>query len=142
MRRDFAMTEADAIDHARRNGLALDPTLTVRTPPAPARELDPESPEAALESRVQIVADAAGWLRFHVQGKGSRRSAPGFPDDVLVHPDGGPLYFWEYKRADGQLSPAQRRWLDALRQVTHIETGVYRPADWAALCAKLRRNLP
>jgi hypothetical protein len=142
MRQFVITTEADAIAHAQHHGLALDPALTVRRAPAPARELDPESPEAALESRVQIVADAAGWLRFHVQGKGSRRSAPGFPDDVLVHPDGGPLYLWEYKRADGQVSPAQRRWLDALRQVTHIETGVYRPADWAALCAKLKRNLP
>lgn len=136
---DFRMSEADAIDHARRHGLALDPALTVR-PPVPA--MDAASPESALESRVQLVADAAGWLRYHVQGKGSRRSAPGFPDDVLVHPDGGPLYLWEYKRADGQVSPAQRRWLEALRQVTHIETGVYRPADWATLCAKLKRSLP
>jgi len=34
--RGFAMTEADAIAHAQRHGLALDPALTVRPVPAPA----------------------------------------------------------------------------------------------------------
>jgi hypothetical protein len=36
MSRGRVMTEADAIDHARRHGLALDPALTVRPGPAPA----------------------------------------------------------------------------------------------------------
>jgi VRR-NUC domain len=137
MRQQDRWTEADAIAHAQRHGLALDPALTVRPP---ASGMDPRSSEAALESRVQVYATETGWLRYHTQGKGSRRSAPGFPDDVLVHPNGGPLYLWEYKSATGQVSPAQRRWLDALAHVTHVETGVYRPEDWATLQALLTRR--
>lgn len=128
-------TEADAIAHAQRHGLALDPALTVR-PPVSA--MDPLSPEGVLEARLRTFALQAGYLYYHTHN--SKRSDPGYPDCALVHPDGGALYLWELKSAEGQVSPAQRRWLDALARVTHVESGVYRPADWGTLQGLLTRR--
>jgi hypothetical protein len=135
MRHQNRWTEADAIAHAQRHGLALDPALTV---PAPTSGMDPLSPEGVLEARLRMFAMQAGYLYYHTHN--SQRSNPGYPDSALVHPDGGPLYLWELKSADGQVSLAQRRWLDALAKVTHVETGVYRPEDWATLQALLTRR--
>jgi hypothetical protein len=129
-------TEAAAIAHAQRHGLALDPALTV---PPPASGLPPETPEGVLEARLRTFAMQAGYLYYHTYN--SKRSNPGYPDCAIVHPDGGPLYLWELKSADGEVSPAQRRWLDALAQVTHIATGVYRPEDWATIQHLLTRNI-
>jgi hypothetical protein len=126
------MTEQEYLDYMARHGLALDPTLTLRSP---ASGMAPESPEGILQGRLQQFATAAGWLFFHPHD--SRKSTPGWPDVALCHPEGGPLFLWELKSASGQASPAQRRWLDALSKATRIETGLYRPADWPTLQALL-----
>jgi hypothetical protein len=134
MRPSDRLTEADVIAHAQRHGLALDAALTVR-PQGSA--LAPETPEGMLEARVRTVAMQAGYLYYHTYN--SKHSNPGYPDCALVHPEGGPLFLWELKTESGQVSPAQRRWLDALAKVTHVESGVYRPTDWARILDKLTR---
>lgn len=127
------MTEQEYLDYLRRQGMPLDATLTVPALPA----MDPASPEGVLEARLRTFAKAAGYLYYHTYN--SKRSDPGYVDCTIVHPDGGPLFLWELKSAEGQVSPAQRRWLDALGKVTHVETGVYQPWNWCEITAKLRR---
>lgn len=70
--------------------------------------------EAELLGAVREVARMYGWLCYHTHD--SRRSEPGFPDLVLVHPRTGELLFAELKAAKGRVSQAQQTWLDALHQ--------------------------
>jgi hypothetical protein len=55
-------------------------------------------------------------MRYHTHD--SRRSPAGFPDLVLVHPTRPELgiVFLELKSAKGRTSPAQARWIMALRR--------------------------
>ncbi len=129
------MSEQEVVDHLARLGLPLDPTLTVRHP---GSTMDVDTTEDILTARLRTFALQAGYLFYHTHT--SKRSEAGWPDCALVHPDGGPLYLWELKSAEGVVSPPQRRWLDALAQVTHVETGLYRPADWATLQTLLTRK--
>lgn len=128
------LTEQQYLDYMAQHGFPLDPTLTLHVP----GHLDPESPEGTLANRLYTCATTAGWLYYHTHD--SRKSTPGWPDVALAHPDGGPLYLWELKSARGQVSPAQRRWLEALAHCTHVETAVYRPGDWPAIAARLTRR--
>ena len=70
----------------------------------------------------------------------SRRSAPGFPDLVLAHPDGR-LIFAELKRGGQYPTTEQRLWLAALSRVAEenplVETKLYRPADWEQIVEDL-----
>lgn len=85
-------------------------------------------PEAKLQEQVIILARALGWeLIYHVYD--SRRSHPGFPDLVLVHPSAGRTLFVELKSTKGRLSPAQRLWIEGLRLAGQDAT-VWRPADF------------
>ncbi len=104
----------------------------------PSHELRPTiaddvcEPEGLLLERLRrLCVEHLGLLFYHPFL--SKRSTPGWPDVAIVHPDGGPLYLWELKSASGTITPAQRRWLDALERVTRVETGVYRPQDWARM---------
>jgi len=105
-----------------------------------ARPLAPEAPEAELQGRIHHLCTHLGLLYYHAtKPKGS---TPGWPDCVIVFPDGGPLYAWELKRAGAHPSPAQRRWREAMDRVTHIATGLYTPADWPHLQALLTQRHP
>jgi len=98
-----------------------------------------EGSEASLETTLRTYLAHAGYLAYHTHL--SKRSAPGFPDWAIIHPDGGPLFLWELKSQNqsAQASPAQRRWLDALAKATRIETGLYRPPDWPNMQRMLER---
>lgn len=86
--------------------------------------------EKEFQEQVLNAAQALGWsLRFHVFD--SRRSEPGFPDLVLVHPDRGWLMFRELKTEKGRTTPAQDRWMSGLGMVG-MNVGVWRPRDWAS----------
>jgi hypothetical protein len=100
--------------------------------------LAPEAPEDALRGRLQSLCATTGWLYYHALK--SKGSTPGWPDVALVHPDGGPLYLWELKREDEQVSGAQQRWLDALAKVTRVEVAVMRPRDWTMIQETLARR--
>ena len=69
--------------------------------------------EAAFQQQVTQLAAFYGWRSYHTHD--SRRSAPGFPDLVLVRDV--QLVFAELKTDKGRIRPEQREWLDALGQV-------------------------
>lgn len=97
--------------------------------------VDPEASEKDLQGKLHMLALTRGWYFYHTYK--SLRSTPGWPDVALCHPQGGPLYLWELKDAKGQLSGAQRGWLEALQKVTRVEIGIYRPSDWDIILSKL-----
>ena len=64
---------------------------------------------------MQAIVDEAihnGWLVYHTYD--SRRSTPGFPDLVLVHPTRRLIVFAEVK-SKAKLTKQQQEWLMALR---------------------------
>lgn len=89
----------------------------------------------------RVVVDALttlGYLTYHTYD--SRRSNPGFPDLVAVHPGKGRRLFVELKTATGKLTADQLRWLGALA-LSGGDVHVVRPRDvqefidWAQLDA-------
>jgi len=134
MRQTDRWTEADAIAHAQRHGLTLDPALTVPPPPS---GMDPLSPEGVLLARVRTLAKEAAFETFHVFD--SRKSELGFPDLTLVKP--GRLIFTELKSQQGKLTPEQAVWLDLLRHsVPGVEVYEWRPRDWAHIVQVITRK--
>lgn len=95
----------------------------------------PELTEAQFQRRVVDFARVTGWTVYHTFD--SRRSEPGFPDLVAVHPDQRRIVYAELKSARGYLSTPQRRWLDKLARAG-AEIAVWRPADWDEIVAVLR----
>lgn len=86
------------------------------------RQLQAQSmTEEQFQSHVIAIASRLGWLVYHTRD--SRRSAPGFPDLVLVR---GRTLFRELKTASGVLSAPQRVWLDRL-EGAGSDAGVWRP---------------
>lgn len=84
-------------------------------------------PEKVFQATIIGAAMRQGWLVYHTFD--SRRSQPGFPDLVLVHPEAGKCLFRELKTQTGKTTPKQDEWLTAL---THagLDAAVWRPADW------------
>lgn len=100
--------------------------------------------ENAWRNHIRLHAGFAGFdrdLMYHTYD--SRRSDPGFPDDVLMTKDRRRLLFIEAKRQDGALSHEQVIWLDALAVfrdagATNLEVyGGIRPLDRDAVVATL-----
>jgi hypothetical protein len=85
----------------------------------------PRMLEAELQTQVLERANVYRYLSYHTYD--SRRSAPGFPDLVLLHPDTGALIVAELKREDGTVTPEQNAWLRAfaLRGLAYV----WRPSD-------------
>ena len=83
--------------------------------------------EAAFLAQVRGLADVLGYISYHTHD--SRRSDPGFPDLVLVHPRTRRIIYAELKTVRGKLRPAQQTWIDALTTVGQ-EVYVWRPTDW------------
>jgi hypothetical protein len=81
--------------------------------------------EADHMAMVRELAEARGWhLQYHTHD--SRRSDPGWPDDVFARPPR--IIFVEYKRENGQPSPEQAEWLEALKDCEQ-EAYLWRPSD-------------
>jgi hypothetical protein len=68
--------------------------------------------EEELRKSYLKAATLYGWMQYHTHD--SRRSAAGFPDDVLVNPDRGRVVYVEAKSANGKVMPEQTAWHDAL----------------------------
>jgi hypothetical protein len=69
--------------------------------------------EAQWQAQVVGLAGFYGWRVYHTHD--SRRSAPGFPDLVLVRPP--ELIFAELKGESTRVTPDQEAWLTDLRLV-------------------------
>lgn len=78
-------------------------------------------------------------LIFHTYD--SRRSPWGFPDLVAVLATSNRCIFLELKRENGVLSPAQERWINALR-LAGQEAYIMRPSDMDFLVKILREGPP
>ncbi|WP_142133358.1 VRR-NUC domain-containing protein [Arthrobacter sp. SLBN-83] len=83
--------------------------------------------EKEFQGIVMELASLHGYeLAYHTHD--SRRSAPGFPDLVLVSPKRARVLFRELKTDVGRVSPDQRKWVDGLT-AAGADAGVWRPAD-------------
>lgn len=80
--------------------------------------------QAQVLDLVRIIG-GPGALAYHTRD--SRKSAPGFPDLVLLHERSGRLLAAELKRDGAHPTLEQRRWLQAwaLRGEAHV----WRPVD-------------
>ena len=104
----------------------------------------PPMTEKQFQAQVVELAQTLGWLVYHTYD--SRRSAPGFPDLVMVRNDH--LIFAELKSAKGKLTPEQGQWLDALQEVQAsmggyegydlLKVETWRPGDWDKIVEVLR----
>ncbi len=81
--------------------------------------------ERELQNLIRETCQWHGLLFFHPFD--SRRSEPGWPDVVIVGPQGA--LFRELKGPRGRVTPAQQTWLDAMT-TAGLNAGVWRPADW------------
>jgi hypothetical protein len=95
--------------------------------------------EAAFQAAVVRLAKQYGWLAYFTWS--SKRSPEGYPDLTLAKA-GQPLYLCELKREDGQVTPAQAAWLEALGQCTGVVAEIWRPAQLEEIVARLRDYSP
>lgn len=113
------------------------PTVIVQT--TTKNHLHPENETRVFPIYIDESEEQTGWLCYHTHD--SRRSAPGFPDLVLVRPP--VVLFAELKSERGRPKPEQAAWLEALRASRSVEVGLWRPGDWRAietmLCRRERR---
>ena len=94
----------------------------------------PPTSERNWQETVTAAAAALGWSVYHTYD--SRRSAPGFPDLVLVRER---ILFAELKTEAGRTTPAQTAWRNAILAAAG-EHYVWRPGDWLEVQAVLRRR--
>lgn len=97
--------------------------------------------ERQLQGTITDMATMLGWRWYHVHD--SRRSAPGFPDLVMVHTGQARTIWRELKTTKGRVSPAQRAWLADL-EAAGEDAAVWRPSDLASgrILAELRGDTP
>lgn len=102
------------------------PLETILRVPARQAALDAML-EKDFQTGVLKLAQFHGFtLRYHTHD--SRRSAPGFPDLVLVNTRTGRVLFRELKTNKGRVSPEQSEWLDGLT-ACGMDAAVWRPND-------------
>ncbi len=93
--------------------------------------------EKEFQAQVVELARLTGWLCYHTHD--SRRSAPGFPDLLLVRPPR--CLFVELKSTTGRSRPEQAAWLEALAEVERApEVFLWRPGDFGDIQSTLRRG--
>jgi VRR-NUC domain len=88
--------------------------------------------ETSFQDRVVALAKAAGWTLYHPYD--SRKSAPGWPDLVLMR--GREVLFRELKTDSGRTTAEQREWLDGL-EAAGQDVEVWRPRDWDRIAQRL-----
>lgn len=81
--------------------------------------------EAEFQSQIVEVCKLHRVEAFHVNL--SIRSEPGWPDLVLVGPNG--ILYRELKTKTGTVSPSQHYWLGILGDAG-ADVGVWRPDQW------------
>lgn len=102
-------------------------------PPRGVMKLAAAMSEAELERQVRHIARDLGVLLYHTFD--SRKSAPGFPDLVLV---GKRVAYRELKKENGRVTAGQETWLAALVAAGQ-DACVWRPSD--LLAGRIARKL-
>ncbi|MEU0443573.1 VRR-NUC domain-containing protein [Streptomyces sp. NPDC006186] len=101
--------------------------------------------EEQWRRQVRDIATRYGWrLQYHTAD--SRRSDPGWPDEVFGHLRQRRTLFVEFKTDTGRIRPAQREWLAHLAD-SGFEVAVWRPRDLPTVLqvlgpARQRATLP
>ncbi|MFI1563898.1 VRR-NUC domain-containing protein [Streptomyces sp. NPDC020490] len=101
--------------------------------------------EEQWRRQVRDIATRYGWrLQYHTAD--SRRSDPGWPDEVFGHVGQRRTLFVEFKTDTGRIRPAQREWLSHLAD-SGFEVAVWRPRDLPTVLevlgpARRRATLP
>ena len=90
--------------------------------------------EKQFQTQIVMVAKANGWIVYHTYD--ARRSAPGFPDLVLVRDR---VLYRELKTNTGRVSPAQQGWGDALTKAG-ADFKVWRPRDLKSIVKELAQR--
>lgn len=85
--------------------------------------------ERQLQDQIIELSKQMGWLSYHTFD--SRRSTPGFPDLVLVHPKQRRVIWRELKSETGTTSAEQKVWISTLLLVGE-DVDVWRPRDWVS----------
>jgi hypothetical protein len=85
----------------------------------------PRITEKAFMRQVVALAKLRGWKVFHPFD--SRKSAPGFPDLILLR--GKHILAVELKTDTGKTTLAQEAWLAAFEEA-HVFVDVWRPHMW------------
>ncbi|HUX72257.1 MAG TPA: VRR-NUC domain-containing protein [Cellulomonadaceae bacterium] len=80
--------------------------------------------ESDLLGSVRRIAKDLGLRAYHTHD--SRRSEPGFPDLVIVGPDG--VLYRELKTQKGRVRPEQTAWITDLIRAGQ-NAGLWRPTD-------------
>lgn len=93
--------------------------------------------EEAFRQQVRGIARSFGWMMYHTYD--SRRSDPGFPDEVMVHPKRLRVLFVEFKNETGKLTQPQWEWLNAL-VLSGQEAAVWRPQQMDKIAKVLDAN--
>ncbi|MFI5685837.1 VRR-NUC domain-containing protein [Streptomyces sp. NPDC051636] len=101
--------------------------------------------EEQWRHQVREIAARYGWrLQYHTAD--SRRSDPGWPDEVFGHLGQRRTLFIEFKTDTGRIRPAQRVWLSHLAD-SGFEVAIWRPRDLPTVLrvlgpARQRASLP
>lgn len=96
--------------------------------------------EAAFQRQIQDFAAFCGFnLIYHTRY--SLGSPSGYPDLTLVSESKQRVLFIEVKGPKGVVSPAQRVWIDGLRNAGQ-EAYVFKPQDWPQVERVLRSQVP
>lgn len=90
--------------------------------------------EKEFQTSVLMFADLRGWSTYHTFD--SRRSAPGFPDLVMVRDHD--LIFAELKSEAGRVTATQADWLERLHVVNAVHARLWRPSSWPSIEKVLR----
>ena len=98
--------------------------------------------EKQFMAQIKKVALLTGWKFYHTYD--SRRSDPGFPDCVMVHPQKHRMIILELKTEKGLLTPAQREWVYAFDRLEERLFPVFRfrllrPSDFDWIVEELKR---
>ncbi|MFJ2342413.1 VRR-NUC domain-containing protein [Streptomyces antimycoticus] len=105
----------------------LDRLEAERFPPATGSDGTAGASEEHWRGQVRDIAARYGWrLQYHTAD--SRRSDPGWPDEVFGHLGQRRTLFVEFKTDTGRIRPAQREWLSHLAD-SGFEVAVWRPRD-------------
>ena len=93
-------------------------------------------PERDFQGSIVALARRCGFLAYHTHD--SRRSAAGYPDLTLVHPERHIGVWLELKSWGKEPTVEQRQWLHALNLATQWEARVITPDDWSWVVARLQ----
>lgn len=106
--------------------------MTARRPPG----IYDNVTEREWQNTVIELLEWNRWVVYHTHD--SRRSQPGFPDVVALHPPSADKLVLELKTEKGKATPAQLQWL-AWFDACGVEAQVARPSDIDQLIARARK---